>query len=400
MESVISRKESISTQISQNRILMIDAMRGFALFGILLLHMSDFFLISGEIINTQFHYPRLDPIVDRLLEIFFRSKASTLFSIFLGYGFWIQFSNFKKKGYDFGPRYLWRLVILMGFGMLHAAFYSGDILVLYALTGGIVVITRHWKDKYIFTLALILLVNPYELYQLVKMGFLGGNRYFFEGFEESVSLGNQIKNNGSLWEVFGYNLRYNIVNNLIGNLENGRVFKFASVFLLGVLACKRDILKIDVISFWIKALFLSILFYIALYFPEYFRNSFISTPDMGHSLNIIVSGIQSVFFTTAIMSVFASVWISLKEKTWLKVLVPYGKMSLTNYVSQGVFGIFLFYGFGLNLFPYIGETWCVILALVFFIIQITFSSFYLKHHKSGPLETLWRKITWIDKNRS
>lgn len=374
-------------------------MRGFALLGILFVHMDDYFLISGETISNQLHYQQLDPIVYRLLTIVFGSKASTLFSLFLGYGFWIQYSNFKKKGYDFGPRYLWRLVILLGIGIFHAAFYSGDILVLYALTGGIVVLTRHWKDQYIFALSLILLVNPYEIYQIVKVGYFGGINYVFEGYDQSVAMGNQIKNYGSFLEVVDYNLRYNIVNNLISNLESGRIFKFTSVFLLGVLACKNDLLKIMVISFWVKVFLISIISYVMFYFLENYINNFMSHPDLISSLNVIVSGIQSIFFTLAIMAVFASAWILSSGKSWMNLFVPFGKMSLTNYVTQGMIGTFLFYGYGLNLGGYFGTVWCVILSIAFFFCQATFSSYYLEHHKSGPLETLWRWITWIDKRK-
>lgn len=384
---------------SQKRIVMIDAMRGFALFGILLLHMNDNFSISGELLDVKFHYPNLDPIVHRVTQILFRSKASTLFSLFLGYGFWIQFSNHEKKGYDFGLRYMWRLVLLLGIGILHALFFSGDILVLYALIGGVVVITRHWKDQYIFALSIFLLFNPFELYHLFKMGFFGETRYLFEGYDQSVALGNTIKNNGTLWEVVGYNLRYNILNNLISNLENGRVLRFASVFLLGVLACKREVLKINKISFWVKAFWISLLSYGLFHFIERYISRFMSRPDMLLSLDVIVSGIQSLFFTLAIMAVFATVWIYFSGRSWLNLLIPFGKMSLTNYVTQGIIGTFLFYGYGLNLSSYFGASWCVILSIAFFLLQVAFSSYYLKHHKSGPLETIWRKLTWIDRKQ-
>ncbi len=372
-------------------------MRGFALFGILVLHMNDYFLVSGVIVPSQSDFPQLDSIVDRIVQLLVKSKSSTLFSLFLGYAFWMQFSSYQKKGYDFGPRYLWRLVILLGFGIIHALFYSGDILVLYALTGGIVVLTRHWRDEHIFALSLFLLVGPYELFQLVRVGFLGDSRYVFEGYRESVALGYPIKNYGTFWEVAEYNVRNNIINNLISNLENGRVFKFSSVFLLGVLACKRDVLKISEISFWFKALGISIVLYGIFYFLEKYLSGLMPDPEMVISLDVIISGIKSIFFTVVIMAVFAVAWIYFSESSWLNLFTLYGKMSLTNYVTQGVVGTFIFYGFGLNLSPALGATWWAFISIIIFILQVSFSSFYLKSHKSGPLETLWRKLTWIDK---
>ena len=70
-------------------------------------------------------------------------------------------------------------------------------------------------------------------------------------------------------------------------------------------------------------------------------------------------------------------------------------MSLTNYITQSIIGITLFYGFGLGLYRYTGATVCLLIGIVIVNMQMLFSRFGLSSHKQGPLERIWKKLTWI-----
>ena len=86
-----------------------------------------------------------------------------------------------------------------------------------------------------------------------------------------------------------------------------------------------------------------------------------------------------------------------KEKGygWQSLLIPYGRMSLTNYISQSIMGVIIYYGFGLAMYKYAGATASLLIALLIFTVQLIFSRWWLARHKQGPLEFLWRKGTWI-----
>ena len=70
-------------------------------------------------------------------------------------------------------------------------------------------------------------------------------------------------------------------------------------------------------------------------------------------------------------------------------------MSMSNYIMQSVLGSVIYYGFGLGLYQYTGATYCLLIGIVLAIIQGIFSSWWMKNHKQGPLETIWHKLTWI-----
>ena len=70
-------------------------------------------------------------------------------------------------------------------------------------------------------------------------------------------------------------------------------------------------------------------------------------------------------------------------------------MSLTNYLGQSVIGGFVFYGWGLGLYQYSGHSLSLLLGILCVLLQYTFSRWWLHHHSRGPLESLWKRLTWI-----
>lgn len=101
-------------------------------------------------------------------------------------------------------------------------------------------------------------------------------------------------------------------------------------------------------------------------------------------------------FRVILVSLFTLLWF--KKETgysWQSLLIPYGRMSLTNYISQSVMGVTIYYGFGLSMYKYAGATASLLIALLIFTVQLVFSRWWLVRHRQGPLEFLWRKGTWI-----
>jgi uncharacterized protein len=97
-----------------------------------------------------------------------------------------------------------------------------------------------------------------------------------------------------------------------------------------------------------------------------------------------VSGVVVLFYRTT-------------AKNFLIKIAPYGKMSLTNYLSQSIIGGFVFYNWGLGLYKYSGHTSSLMLGVLCVALQYLFCRWWLKSHSHGPFEALWRKLTWIDK---
>jgi len=103
-------------------------------------------------------------------------------------------------------------------------------------------------------------------------------------------------------------------------------------------------------------------------------------------------------YTTAIICIFMLIYIPSKEARWIKWLATYGRMSLTNYVSQAVLGVIVFFDFGFGLYRYLGSTWSLIYGALFFAVQVLISKLWAKHFYYGPLEWIWRALTFFNFN--
>ena len=134
------------------RIVSVDMVRGFALFGVLLVNMYNFGASSPIWTSPP------DEFVFAVKRFFFETKSWRLFSFLFGFGFALQMLRADERGRPFLPVYVRRLVILFGFGAMHALLYDGDILMLYAELGLLLVLFRRVPLRLLLVLALLLLL--------------------------------------------------------------------------------------------------------------------------------------------------------------------------------------------------------------------------------------------------
>ena len=143
------------------RIEVVDALRGFAVMAILLVHNLEHFIFPV--------YPTGDPgwlniLNDGVFNItfsLFAGKAYAIFALLFGFTFYIQSANQQRKGKDFGYRFLWRLVLLAVFATVNAAFFpAGDVLLLFVVVGVVLFVVRKWSDCAILVTAIVFLLQP------------------------------------------------------------------------------------------------------------------------------------------------------------------------------------------------------------------------------------------------
>jgi len=162
--------------VQKNRIHAVDALRGFALAGIVIAHVLEQFLAgfpTDEMRAVMFTGP-VDYIVDTVSFWIIRGKFFALFSLLFGLSFFIQMDNAEKSGVHYKTRYLWRLLVLLVIGVAHNSFYSGDILVIYVLFGFLLIPFHSVSNKVVLALAVIL--------------FLGGGRFLSFGIFGNESI--------------------------------------------------------------------------------------------------------------------------------------------------------------------------------------------------------------------
>lgn len=150
------------------RIEVVDALRGFAVMAILLVHNLEHFIFPVYPTDSPSWLNALDQGVFNSVFTLFAGKAYAIFALLFGFTFYIQMNNQKKQGKDFGYRFLWRLVLLVGFATLNAAFFpAGDVLLLFVVIGLVLFVARNWSDKAVIITAIIFLLQPVEWYHYI-----------------------------------------------------------------------------------------------------------------------------------------------------------------------------------------------------------------------------------------
>ena len=104
---------------------------------------------------------------------------------------------------------------------------------------------------------------------------------------------------------------------------------------------------------------------------------------------------QKFAFTAILIASFVLLFQTEAFQRLTHSLRFYGKMSLTNYISQSIAGAILYFPFGLYLAPRCGYALSLIIGILFFLLQIRFCKWWLKNHKQGPLEGIWHRLTWL-----
>lgn len=395
METVPQKKE---------RILAVDALRGFAVMGIMLLHNIEHFNYYSFPQVTDTTLKALDSTLWDMFFFVFSGKAYAIFALLFGFTFFLQSRSSERRGEDFKNRYMWRLLLLLGFGFVNAAFFPGEILVLYAILGFVLVPVRHWKTKPILILAIFLMLQPVEWIKVIYACFnpdANPTQMIFSLGDVYPQLGGH-----SWWEM----VKANLVTGQLASLNwawcYGRVFQTASLFMLGMLLGRAGLFSASTPEaleksrmFWQKLLCISLPIALFMYFFKDFVFGLIENKFMLTTLRTILNSWYNLFFMFCMVSVFLLMYWANKGKVQ-RILAPYGQMSLTDYVTQSMIGSFLYFGYGLELHKVCSTAQSLLVGFVFLVIQIAFAHWWFHHFKRGPLETLWHKLTWINSNRT
>jgi uncharacterized protein len=388
-----------------NRITIVDALRGFALAGIVICHVVENYIgsVPTAEFNDAVHQGLIDDIVDGFIGIFLRGKFIALFSFLFGLSFFIQMDNAHTKGKRFGTRFLWRLILLFAIGFVHSLFYRGDILTVYAILGIFLIPFYNVSNKWLLGIAALLFMG---LARFLLFASIGGEGVFtnFDINPESpkvLAYYDTLKN-GTLLDVFATNATQGHIDKAefqYGVFGRG-YFTFA-FFLVGLFVGRSGFFKRfkEETKLMKKILVYSLIALVVSF--GIMAGGFIS---MGTNFNLqswnAMIGLTGMDMSNAAMTiiyiVLFAMWFkkSKGEKLLLK-FAPYGRMALTNYVLQSIIFTFVFFGWGLGLIGELRQVYTFLLALLFIALQMLVSKWWLQHFKYGPLEWLWRSLTFF-----
>lgn len=381
------------------RIELVDALRGFAVMAILLVHSVEHFIfpVYPDPANQPEWLNVLDAGVFSVVFSLLAGKSYSIFALLFGFTFYIQYANQRTKGRDFGFRFLWRLLLLVGFATINAAFFpAGDVLLLFSIVGVFLFMVRGWNDKAILIAAIICLLQPVEWF-LYLTNLINSQFGLLD-----LGVGDMYA------EVAEYTKEGNFLNFILGNITlgqkasllwavgAGRFLQTAGLFMLGYLIGRKQLFISSQVNvrFWIKVLIVCAIAFGPLYELK------VILSDSGDviikdTVAVVLDMWQKFAFTFVLVASFVLLYQTERFKKLTGDLRYYGKMSLTNYIAQSIFGAIVFFPFGLYLAPYCGYALSMVIGFVFFLIQVQFCKWWLKTHKLGPLESIWHKLTWL-----
>lgn len=388
--------EASPTGPVRHRYELVDALRGFALCGVLLANLSSFSLYDylPKPARAALATADFDQATGIALQWLLHHKAVTVFSILFGFGVAMQRERAGTGGGDV-QRQLRRLAVLLVIGVLHTAFWWGDILLVYALGGFALLAFRRCPDRWLPWLGFLIAL---PVTALLRMAFSAHAAAWPTPTPQVLQAAGEALASPSLATA------------LSGNLEllrwwlplGGPMLVAFSLgrFLLGDWAGRHGLLQQPRRH---QALLLRILAWtLPLGLAATTLQSAMSELEArwpwlaagaGALLATIVAFAGPLLLGIAFGIVFVLAYLHGGQR-WLRHFAPAGRMALTNYLVQTVACSFVFYGYGLGLGSSYGTPSWFIAWLVLFAVQLLASSWWLGRFRFGPAEWLWRSLTY------
>ena len=366
-------------QSKNTRIDVADALRGIAVAGIILYHSVEHFNIFTQ--EPIVHPLASDQTVADVLAWLLSGKMYGIFAMLFGLSFFIMNDNQQQKGKSFSGRFAWRMCLLFMFGIINVTFYDGDILMLYACYGLLLIPISYLPSRWVWAIIILLAIQPVELFCL-----LTGTTIDHSTMWELYGKINSAHEHGTFLENALTNLRYGFEVNFRFNIFSGRLTQLLCLFILGMQLGRQRMFYNEGrnLKIWHSLLVTSVLGLGALINPDY------------GELESWLKPICNLIILLMIVSAVVSAWYAFEGvRRVLRHLCIFGRMSLTNYLLQSIIGCFIFCGYGLACYRLLGITYAVMVGCCMVIAQYLFARYWFSNHPRGPLEGLWRKLTWI-----
>lgn len=388
---------------------ILDILRGIALAGVMI---DNLFAFTGWGFQTMQQRAALptwpvDGVLGVLEQVFINGKFYSIFSLLFGIGFTVIVKkNEGSVGASLSLFYR-RLFILLIIGAIHIfLIWEGDILFLYALIGMLLPIFMGLQPKRILALAIILLLSPLLLdviFVLFKINpgagleKMAGQMDMNTGLPTNDQVGKYLYGPAAGWKEWRNWQHSGWLYRIAYLIHTNRIPKVLGMFLLGLYAGKKMMyvnlsmhkMMFRKMHFW--GLLIGIPAAAACTYFELLQPGIPKPIGLAHTFFYAISVVP---LALAYVSIICLRWEKRAGKTRLALLAPMGRMALTNYLVQTFFGIFLYYGVGLNLGGDIGPTKFILIGLLVYAFQLWYSRLWLTYFNYGPCEWIWRQLTY------
>lgn len=374
------------------RIISIDVMRGFALLGIFVVNML-FFHSPYIYINpyTWFQNPS-DYETFKMIDIFVQGSVYPLFSMLFGYGLAMQFLKSTANGGPFAKFAVRRLTILLIIGCIHAfLIWAGDILITYALAGFVLILMIRLKPIWLLLISIFLFLIPNGLlYGLVYLGSLlePNATIIYTGIQE-IEASIVAYGQGSWGDIFSQRLADWLYMSGNGLIVISMLFTIVPFLLLGAAAAKWKLIERarELKVYWMITVFVMLIVGTVIKWLPYLLEA-----------NLFTMGIQDTFGGPLQAIAYAGIIALVCSIPFAaKILSPIskvGRMSMTTYLMQSIIATTIFYAYGFGLYGKIDLSTGTWMAIGIYAFQVVFAEIWFTKFKQGPVEILWRKLTY------
>lgn len=379
------------------RIEQIDILRGFALLGILLVNVFGYhasFYHFGEFYG-QLTNPLESGIYWAMVN-FGSDKFIFLFSILFGYGFWMLYEKFEEREIPFVKFYSLRMLSLCLFGILHIVLlWAGDILFIYGILGMLLLTIRQLGTKtLIFAALFFYFFTALFLILKIYLPFLPNSLSTTSALQMDEII--PVYSNGNFFDILLLRINEYIT------FRNINIFYYApkvfALFIIGYISGKGKWLE-KVNGQRSKFIIINFLFFVAGLF-------FILKLE---AVLYFFSNEESQFFTALYIAIYETgnlflgfgylmmILLISGTTTGKRILNPFkyaGRMAFTNYLFQSVIFTTIFYGYGFGRFGNTNPSTFLIWAVIVFAFQVVFSMIWFSNFRYGPLEFIWRRMSY------
>jgi len=389
----------------EDRLHLMDALRGFALLGILLMNIEFFNRSVHDYMSGIDTSPGAAGWAAWIVYVFVQGKFWVLFSLLFGMGFALMQDRLEGTGRPFGRLYFRRTLALMAFGLLHIVLlWPGDILFAYSITALMLMAFLKVRGVAVLITGLGLYFAVSALWVLLgaALGFMPEDAKAGMAEEMSKALSLAIESD-RIYATGGYleislHRAQEYFTVMLQTVLMFQVPMALGVFLLGAWLLRSGRIQNAGahLRFWTLTLLLGGLL------GAFFVHSSLGVgvnfdvrTEMGDAL--LAAGLMALGnlpLSMAYLAAFVLLFQTGLGARVLGLLAPAGRMALTHYLLQSLVCSLLFYGYGLGWYGEVDRWEQVQIALMIFAAQVALSPLWLRHFRYGPLEWFWRGLTY------
>ncbi len=372
------------------RLEVVDILRGFALVGLFLVHMIESY-------ELYWKAPDSGPIGDTVY-LLFMGKSFSLLALCFGFSFYILMERAARKGQDFTARFAWRLAVLFVIGWFHALVYRGEIIQLLSGMGFLLLLFHRVKNnRVLIWTAVFFLAQPLLWIQLIAAASGADWANALPRHYQDPAM--DVYVSGDFWQTLRASAWSGQWPKWWFMLETGRIMQIIGLYLVGMVLGRIGFFARlgDYASGRWVGLGFALGAALILYFVRGDVTGWFGTLGYGDGAARSLGYILGSWFELAGMTSWALTLCAVWQGAARVLIHPFaaiGRTTLTLYILQSVIFVPVFYHFGFDRWDDWSQATRFGVGIGAVAIQMAVAAWWLQRFAYGPIEWVWRALTY------